>query len=118
MMPPQAWIDLDGMLFPIIERDMHLVMKIFNDAMDEISLRTYPDEELRLLRFPIDFYEAAAIHYAKMYPFKPLMGVCGSNSLMEGDEVIHVDFKNMTIYSQINGVTQEMSGDESQAAVT
>lgn len=117
MIPSHAWIDLDGMLYPIIERDMHLVMKIFNEAMDEISHRTYQDEELRLLRFPIDFYEAAVVQYGKMNPFKTLIGVCGLNSLREGDEVVHIDCKNMTVYSQIKGVSQEISSDKGQVAV-
>ncbi len=117
MIPSHAWIDLDGMLYPIIERDMHLVMKIFDEAMDEISQRIYPDEELRLLRFPIDFYEAAVAQYAKMYPFRTLIGVCGLNSLKDGDEVVHIDCKNMTVYSQGEGVSQKMHCDEGQVAV-
>jgi hypothetical protein len=101
MTPPQAWLNLDGMLYPIFETDMHLIMKILKDAMDEISRLTYLDEDLRILRLPMDFYETAVLNYAKIFPFKSLLGSDGLNNFREGDVIVHIDFEKMTAYSQI-----------------
>lgn len=116
-MPSHAWIELDGLLYPIVERDIQLVVKIFKDTMDEIVHHTYLDEDLRLLRLPLDFYEAATVQYAKMYPFRTLMGVEGANTYKKGDAVFHLNFEDMTVYSQIEGVSHEMSCDEGEVAV-
>ena len=117
MKQPRIWVALNDMLFQVIEKDIHLVMKVFKNAMDEIADYTYLDEDLRLLRLPIDFYEAAVVHYAKICPLKTLVGAYGLNNLREGDTVIHVNFDDMTLYSHIAGRGQEVSAKKMQVAV-
>lgn len=116
MKQPRIWVGLNDMLFLVIERDIHLVMKVFKDAMDEIADYTYLDEDLRLLRLPIDFYEAAVVHYAKICPLKTLVGAYGLNNLREGDTVIHVNFDDMCISSQIAGISPELRTEKPQVA--
>ena len=117
MIHQRAWVDIDGMLYQILETDIHLVMTVFKDALNEIAHQTYLDEDLRLLRIPIDFYEAAVLQYAKICPFKTLMGAYGLNKFKEGDIVIHVNFEDMRVYSHIAGISQEVSVEKTQVAV-
>jgi hypothetical protein len=112
-----AWVSLDGMLYQIFENDISLVEKIFKMALAEVSSNSYLDDEIRQLRLPIDFYEAALLDYAKICPFKPLLGVYGLNNCKEGDIVIHVDFDKMEICSQIAGIAQDMNVEKVQVAV-
>jgi hypothetical protein len=117
MTPPRAWLNLDGMLYPIFETDMHLIMKILKDAMDEISRLTYLDEDLRILRLPMDFYETAVLNYAKIFPFKSLLGADGLNNFREGDVIVHIDFAEMTVCSQILEVPIESKPESQKVAV-
>jgi len=104
------------MLFPILESDIPLAMKIFNDALDEISHHPYLDDDLRLLRLPIDFYEAASLLYAKICPFKTLIGAYGLNNMQDGDTVIHINFDEMCISSRIAGIPPELRTEKPQVA--
>jgi len=112
-----AWVSLDGMLFPILEHDISLVEKVLRSALAAVSHNSYFDEEIRQLRLPIDFYEEALLGYAKICPFKPLLGVYGLNNCKEEDVVIHVDFDKMEIYSYIVGISRDVSVEKPQVAV-
>lgn len=104
------------MSYRVLESDLSLVMKIFHTAMNDVLNTPYPDDEIRRLRLPIDFYEAALLHYAKFSPSNPLFGFYGLNNYKEGDTVIHIDFDKMKISIEIAGIPQDIDGRMLQIA--
>ena len=68
------------MLPPILENDITPGVTILKDAMDEIYRLACRHENVRILRFPIDFYDAAVMNYARLSPFKSLVGPYGLNT--------------------------------------
>jgi hypothetical protein len=108
---PSAWVALDGMFYPIFERDLALVERIFKTALLKISHNSYLNGEIRRSRLPIDFYETAFMDYEKICPFKPLMGMNGLENCKDGDVVFWVDFGGMKVWAGIWGISKDMGGE-------
>ena len=95
---PSAWVALDGMFYPLFERDIPLVERIFSTVLLKISHNWYRNEEIRQSRLIVDFYETASLDYEKICPFRPLMGITGSEMCRKGDTVFRVDFEEMKVW--------------------
>lgn len=103
-----TWIVLDKMCYRVLENDLPLVLEIFHTAMNDVLNIAYPDDEIRRLQIPHDFYERALLHYARISSPNPLFGFYGLNNYKEGDTVIHIDFEKMKIFSEIAGIPQDI----------
>jgi hypothetical protein len=114
---PSTRVALDGMFYPIFEEDVSLVELIFKTALLKISHNSYLNEEIRHSRLPIDFYEMAFMDYEKICPFKPLMGMNGSNNCKNGDVVFWLDFRGMRVFYRIWGVTGNIKNEKTQIAM-
>ncbi len=116
MTGPTAWVDLDGIFYPIFEENLALVEKIFTDALLKISQDACQNYELRQLRLPIDFYEKILLDYEKIRPEKRLIGMIGTENCKIGDIVFRVDFEGMKVHSEISKCLRDIQEEVSKVA--
>ncbi|MBP1928920.1 hypothetical protein J2741_001467 [Methanolinea mesophila] len=112
---PPAWVALDGMFYPVFERDFALVERIFSTVLLKISHNRYRNEEIRQSRLIVDFYETASLDYEKVVPFRPLLGMNGSRICNDGDVVFRVDFDRMEVWTGAGGISKEIGEPASLA---
>ena len=115
---PSAWVTLDGMFYPVFERDISLVERIFSTVLLKISHNKYLNEEIRQSRLIIDFYETASLDYEKICPFRPLMGINGSEMCKMGDTVFRVDFEGMKVWVGSGNITRDTGPETLQASMS
>jgi hypothetical protein len=115
---PSAWVTLDGMFYPVFERDISLVERIFSTVLLKISHNMYLNEDIRKSRLIVDFYESASLDYEKICPFKPLMGMNGSENCKDSDVVFWVDFEGMKVWRGSRGIPPGTGPGKPQATVS